>query len=160
MARAPRKPVDPWEAALAALARRALTEAEIRRKLSRKGVPDAAIDEVLARLRRLRYVDDREVAYNHAARRAREGRRGPLRVFRELLARGIDGELAREAVDAAYPREEDRERARAALSRLSPGGVPRDPAERARLFRKMIRQGFAAGEVRALLDEVDDDGIP
>jgi len=160
MARASRRPVDPWEAALAALARRALTEAEIRRKLSRKGVPDGAIDEVLSRLRRLRYVDDRDVAYNHAAQRAREGRRGPLRVFRELLARGIPGELAREAVDAAYPRDEERERARRALARLAPGGIPRDPAERARLFRKMIRQGFAAGEVRALLDEVDDDGIP
>jgi len=160
MARASGRPADPWQAALAALARRALTEAEVRRKLARKGCPGEEVEAVLERLRRLRYVDDREVAYNHAAHRAREGRRGPLRVFRELLARGVSEELAREAVAAAFPEDGRREQARRALARVAPGGVPRDPAERARVFRKMIRRGFAAAEVRALLDEDDDDGIP
>ncbi len=162
MASAPRTPPDPWEAALAALARRALTEAEIRRRLARRGVPGEEIGRVLARLRRLGYVNDREVAYNHAAWRAREGRHGPLRVFRELLARGIPRETARGAVDAAFPPEGTLEGARRALRRLAPGGIPGDPAERARLFRRMVRRGFPAAEVRALLDEdeVDDDGIP
>ena len=158
-----------WEIATAALARRELTRAELSRKLRARGVGESEISATLERLARLGYVDDRRVAYNHAAWRAGEGRRGRLRVRRELLARGIPEDLVAEALAEAFPPEDEAARLDRLVERLTGGrGVPGESGEQARLARRLLRAGFPAALVRARLErtgfpaaaqETDDDDI-
>ncbi len=162
---------DAWDQALAFLARRAYTLAEIERKLSQKGHPSGVIAEVLGRLRELRLVDEGTLAYNHAARRAEEGRHGPDRVRRELLARGLSRSIVDEAMRQAFPSEDGDAPLVAAILRLTRGsGVPEDPASRARLARRLLRAGFRRSQVMRLtgggggggfgdLTEDDDDAL-
>jgi regulatory protein len=151
-----------WERALDALSRRALTFQEIAGKLRRAGHAEPEIDDVLARLGRSSFVDDRQVAYNHAERRAEEGRRGPLRVRAELLQRGIDPALADDAVAAAFPPDHARDRIRRAAEKLAgAGGIPHDRAGRAKLARRLARAGFPLEAVTAWFEESPEgDEIP
>ncbi|GAB4374650.1 MAG: hypothetical protein Kow0062_12870 [Acidobacteriota bacterium] len=151
-----------WDIATAALARRALTRAELVRRLRRREVPQAEIDATLARLERLGFVDDRRVAYNHAAHRAEQGRRGRLRVRRELLARGIPEPLVDEVLAETFPPEDERDRLERLFAQLTAGrGVPEDERERARLARRLLRAGFPGAMVRARLEQADaEPGAP
>jgi regulatory protein len=158
-----------WDTALNALSRRSYSLAEIARKLREKSFDPAEIDEVRERLVRLKLVDERGVAYNHAARRAEEGRRGRVRVRQEMLARGLDPALVDEALDEAFPAESERERFRGAVEKLMRGAPPpREPAKRQRLLRRLVRDGFPQGMIRELSDdwesqvatfEDEDDGL-
>jgi regulatory protein len=160
-----------WETALDALARRARSIAEIRRKLLAKGFDVSEVEEVEARLRRLGLVDDRSVAYNHASRRAEEGRRGRRRVRRELLARGLDPAIVEEALDDAFPENDEEMRLRAALDRRTRGRAGAlDGSGRERVIRGLVRDGFPVGLVLRVLGdgegsrsvhiEDEDDGFP
>ena len=51
-----------FEAAVKMLARRALSEADVREKLLRKGHPDEDVERALERLARAGYLDDQRVA--------------------------------------------------------------------------------------------------
>jgi len=156
-----KKPRNAWNDALAALARRALTSRELRRKLRRHHDEDS-VDETLRRLVEARYVDDDQVAYNHAFARAKAGRRGPLRVKAELLARGVDREAADAAVSAAYPDDElpvavgraaafiDR-RADSAGAERDEDGDRRPREARERTARKLMTAGFPHSAVAAWL---------
>jgi regulatory protein len=151
-----------WERALDALSRRALTAGEVAEKLRRAGHPEQEVDDALERLLRLSFVDDRQVAYNHAERRAEEGRRGALRVRAELLRRGIDPTLADEAIADAFPPDHVRDRIRRAAGKLAgSGGVPSDRAGRTKLAQRLARAGFPLEEVRAWFEESSgEDDIP
>lgn len=140
---------DIHDVALALLARRAHTLAELRRKLLQKRFDPEAIEAECGRLAALRFVGDEDLAYNFARRRAEEGRRGPARVRAELLARGIDPETAGAAVRAAFSPEDGAAALAAALRRLVASGV-RDPA---RLARRLVRAGFPRSGVVALLEQ-------
>ncbi len=139
---------DIHEAALAYLARRAHGRAELARKLLRKGFDRDAVDAELDRLRAARLVDDGDLAYNFALRRAAEGRRGAARVRAELAARGIDAEAAGAAVRAAFTPEAEEDALRAAFRRQVRSGQT-DPV---RLARRLVRDGFPVSRVRALLE--------
>ncbi|MDH3284461.1 MAG: RecX family transcriptional regulator [Acidobacteriota bacterium] len=144
----PPQTTDPWKMALAALSRRDLTAAEIRRKLTRKKVTKDSVERVLARLAERGYVDDRNVAYNHARLRAEQGRRGPRRVRAEMIARGLPPALVDEVLREAFPSAEDGPALARAVSKIcGPAGPPEAREERERLARKLIRAGFAPGAV-------------
>lgn len=138
--------------ALAALARRALSAREVTVRLLRAGCAQAEIASVLEKLAAGGYLDDRELAYNLAARRAGEGRRGPARVRAELLGRGLDPGLVDRAVSAAFPSGEGEERARQALQKILGGrGLPEEATDRQRLARRLLRQGFSGALVKRLV---------
>ncbi len=158
-----------WEIATAALARREHTRAELARKLRARQITPDEVARTLERLARLGFVDDRRVAYNHAAYRAEEGRRGRLRVRRELLARGIPESLVDEALSETFPPEDESDRLERLIDRITAGrGVPAGERERVRLARRLLRAGFPAGMVRARIErggavrveqETDDDEL-
>ena len=146
----------PFAAALDMLARRALTAHEVSSRLARRGFDPEVIDRALARLLDSRLVDDQSLAYNHARRRAEEGRVGPYRVEQELKARGIDGTLAKEAVRAAFGPEDLADALRRAVAKAAGGATglsSTDPAARIRLARRLVRRGFPVGLVQRTLSE-------
>lgn len=146
----------PVAAALAMLARRALTAHEVSSRLARRGFDQQVIAQTLVRLLDSRLVDDHSLAYNHARRRAEEGRVGPYRVEQELKVRGIEDTLAQEAVRAAFGPDDLADALRRAVAKAAGGAAgltEADPAARIRLARRLVRRGFPVGLVQRTLSE-------
>ncbi len=121
--------------ALELLARRAHFRSQLAAKLAARGFPPAAVQEALDGLCERGYLDDRAAARQWAEGAARHHRYGPRRLRAELLARGVEAEVADEAVAAALGAGE-REQARAAAARFRGS----DPAA---LARHLDRKGFS-----------------
>jgi regulatory protein len=85
-----------YEAAVRLLARRAHSQAELRRKLGRRGYDEGEVDEVLTRLTQAGYLDDRAFAEGHVRRRSSS--RGPMALSAELAARGVDRRVSSAAL--------------------------------------------------------------
>jgi regulatory protein len=134
---------DAWQVALKQLAVRARSTHEVRQALARRGYPSEDIARVIARLTAARYLNDAEFAITWVSMRARRGAVGPLRLTRELHAKGIaEGEIqaALRAVSGENdPGEAVREAARRKLKSLA--GLPAEVARR-RLAAYLARRGF------------------
>ncbi len=148
-------------AGLQLLARRELSEAQIRQRLTRRGYQSEDIDTAVARLRDERALDDRRVATAIARTETRVRGRGRLRVKRQIEAAGISGTLAQEAIDEVFADLDSDALLNAALERRLRGRTTiADDREFQRLFRYLAAQGFESDRVLAALRDVDRRGRP
>jgi regulatory protein len=134
-------------AALRILARREISEQDLRRRLRRQQFPAADIDTAVSRLLASGALDDRRVAFAFARTRLTVKRHGRARVERELEAMGVARDLAREAVAVTFADTDEREAIAKAIQRRRRAGRPVDAAERRRLQAYLIRQGFSPDAV-------------
>jgi len=144
---------DAMSAAMAQLARRALTRVELERRLA-GDFSETTIAAVLARLEELRLVDDRALAERVARRRFESGRAGRYRVRAELRRRGVPEELLEDAIALSVPSEGERASARIELERfIRSRARRRETRERtaAAAFRHLVGRGYPADLVRDLL---------
>jgi len=145
----PERP-DAWQTALKWLAVRARTTHEVRTALARGGYATEEIDAVIARLAAARYLDDADFARTWVSIRAQRGTAGPVRLARELRAKGIpDGEIAAalRRLSAEWDSAEAAgEAARRKLKSLH--GLPAETARR-RLVAYLERRGFSRDLVLA-----------
>jgi regulatory protein len=158
-------PGDP-ESVARAICLRALTGAAKTRRqladlLARRGVPDEAAVAVLDRLTEVGLIDD--AAFARAWVGSRQAGRGLARraLRAELHAKGVDGEIAAEAV-ALVDEDDERAAARELVRRRLAGMGRLDRATATRrligmLARKGYSGGLAAAVVREALDERDLD---
>jgi regulatory protein len=154
-----------YAAGLAMLARRELSEAQVRERLARKEHDPAAIDAAVERLVAVRAIDDRRVAAAAALTAARVKSRGRARVLREVQALGIPADIADEAVNQVFGAIDESALLDRALARRlrGPAARIRDAAHFRRLLQQLVRQGFAPGAViaalkaRARRDDVPDE---
>jgi regulatory protein len=138
--------------ALALLARRELSEAQIRRHLARRGHDARAIDGAVERLKADRSLDDERVAGAIARTELRLRPRGRIRVRQRIEAAGIDPAIAARAVDAAFADVDADALLEAALARRLRGlETPLTDADLGRLYRALTAQGFEPDRVLALL---------
>jgi regulatory protein len=129
------------------MARRAHSRAELRRKLGRRGYPEAEIAEAVARLAEMRLQDDGQFAAGHVRRRS--GSRGPRALSTELAARGIDRGLADQAL-AAFTPEAQLASATELAGRLAARSQPAGYQELLNsVGTKLVRRGFGPGVARA-----------
>ncbi len=97
-----------YERALKLLASRPRSEAEVRRKLRDHEVPEAALEEVLVRLRRAGLVNDQEFAHFWVENRATFRPRSKRALQAELRRKGVPPEtlskalVATDDADSAY----------------------------------------------------------
>jgi regulatory protein len=136
-------------AALRLLGRRDYTRAELTSKLTTRGYPAAPVRDVLAGLAADGLVDDRRAAGAHVRTASRIKDRGRQRIARELAARGVDEDVAADALGQIDPDDE-----RAALRRLlarSPLPPHPTPADRRRVFQRLVRRGFSIDLVAKML---------
>ena len=129
--------------------------------MRRRLEPDA-IDEAVARLKRERALDDARVAGAFARTAVRLKGRGPMRLERDLQALGIERGAARAAVREILADTDERTLARQALARRWRRAERPEPADAARLYRALLRQGFGPSAARAALTALgapDDDTL-
>ncbi len=139
------------------LAVRPRSRRELERRLRRRGYPEEAIREILARLEEVGLLDDGAFARQWVESRMLRGM-GPDAVERELIRRfGVDPRQAREAVEAVYDGDTGYGRARARLEQWW-RQLARDPRGRRKLFERAWRRGIPAAWVERFLQEIGEDG--
>ena len=137
--------------ALRQLARRELSEAQIRQRLSRRGFTTDDIDDAVTRLRQDGSLDDARVAAAIARSQLSIRKRGARRVRREIEAAGIAPSLAERAVAEVYADVDAEALLTAAIDRrLGPRRLG-DDREMARLYRYLVGQGFESDRAMAAL---------
>jgi regulatory protein len=143
--------VDAYVLALSWLARRELSEQQVRTRLARRGCSTEDIDAAVARLVQERAIDDGRVAGAFARTAAGTRLRGRSRVEQDLLALGIDGETARRALETTFAELDEGALLDRALSKKWPVGASLDERGVARVCRALLRQGFAPDQIMAAL---------
>jgi regulatory protein len=140
------------------------TRQQLAELLARRGIPDEAAETVLDRFTEVGLIDD--AAFARAWVSSRQAGRGLARraLSSELRAKGVDAEVAAEAVEAV---DDDDERAAASrlVERRLRGMARLDRATATRrligmLARKGYSGGLAAAVVREALDGADEAGLP
>ena len=134
------------------LARRELSEAQVRQRLARRDYQADAIDEAVERLKATRSLDDARVAGAIARMEAGIRKRGRLRVRRRIEAAGIAAPVAQRAVDEVFQDvDADALLAAAIERRLHGRDRIADEREFARLYRYLLGQGFESDRIGAAL---------
>ena len=133
------------------LARRPYSEAELRRYLETKKVPEPVIRATLDKLERLGYVDDRAFARYWVENRERFRPRGVRALRYELQRKGIAPEIIDAVLQDVDPHASARRAAQSYARRLR--GLQRRAA-RNKLAGFLQRRGFAYAVVREVVEEV------
>src|SRR5437764_11156675 len=89
------------------LARRELSEKQVRQRLARKEYGQDDIDEAIARLRAERAIDDQRVAEAIARTETGIRKRGKVRVRMQIERAGIGKETAKAAIDSVFESVDD-----------------------------------------------------
>jgi regulatory protein len=145
-----------YASALLLLSYRPRAEGELRQRLRRKGLPEAAIDDALVRLRRTGLVDDEQFSRAWVENRGSgASARGMSLLAAELRAKGIDSETITEALAGTDESELALAAARPRAARLA--GLEYGDFRR-RLAGFLQRRGFGydatAAAVRQLWREL------
>ncbi len=134
------------------LARRELSEQQVRQRLARRGHSEDAIDDAIARLRQERAIDDTRTAEAIARTETTVRRRGKLRVRMQIQRAGISPAIAKRAVDSTFESVDLDALIEASLAkRLRHRQTIADDREAQRLYRYLIGQGFEHDRVEAVL---------
>jgi regulatory protein len=144
--------MDAYLDAIKMLARRELSESQVRQRLARRGYDEDRIDAAIQRLKNERAIDDRRVASAIARNETQIKRHGKLRVRRQIENAGIARETARQAVTEAFEDLDEGALLEAALDKRLRGRLTiGSDAEFQRLYRSLIAQGFEADAVMKVL---------
>lgn len=135
------------------LAYRDRTQEEIRRHLRTKEIPPSAIQEVVADLKELGYVDDQKFAINWGEALIRSKKIGKRRLELELLAKGIASSEVAKAIETLYAEREEWDLALASGRKKWAGlkGLDRQKKTR-RLAQFLQRKGFPADIIFKIVD--------
>ena len=134
------------------LARRELSEAQVRQRLTRRGHESTAIDDAVARLRAEHAIDDARVAEAIARTETSVRRRGRLRVRLKIERAGIAAATAKSAVDQAFDAIDDDRLIEASIAkRLHGRETIADDREFQRMYRYLVVQGFEPDRIMTAL---------
>jgi regulatory protein len=144
--------MDAYIDGLKLLARRELSEQQVRQRLARKGHDQDAIDDAVDRLRQERAIDDARVADAIARTETATKRHGKLRVRMQIERAGIARETAKSAVDDAFEAIDDEALIEASLAKRLRGRTAiEDDREFQRLYRYLTAQGFESDRIMKAL---------
>jgi len=136
--------------ALQLLARRELSVEGVRARLADRQHSAADIDRAIALLLENGALDDARVARAYARTASGVKGRGRVRVARELQEMGIARDVAAEAIAEVFGDVDERSLiARAVQKKLGVRSRVTTPAEAARLYQYLMRQGFTPAAVAA-----------
>ena len=144
------------EAAMTFLGHRARTEAEIRRKLERKGFTVDIVAAVLARLRELGYVDDARFARDFVRDRFNHRGYGPERLRVALRQAGVDSGLIEETLSGWVDKDRlfDAALSLAEKKWRKVASEPDAMRRRRKLYNYLLRRGYATETVREVVEHI------
>lgn len=142
-------PAELREAALRLLARREHSRLELSRKLTRRGWPEPAVEELMDELAAANLQSDERYAESYVRQRIGKAY-GPVRIRAELSERGIGRSQAARAFEAESP-DWFSIAADWYEKRYGPE-PPADLKEKSRRQQALARRGFAHEHIRELLD--------
>jgi regulatory protein len=130
------------------LARRPFSIAELRRALARKFPAHAGIEDAIARLRGLGYLDDKKFAEQMASSLARNRSYGRYRIQRELKAKLVDYRHIPPAIERAFEESDERELLNRTIERkVRTMKLPLTPRKLQSLCQSLLRRGFSSGDI-------------
>ena len=130
------------------LARRPYSVAELRRALQRKFPAHTGIEDAIARLRGLGYLDDKKFAEQMASSLARNRAYGRHRIRRELKAKLVDYRHIAPAVEQAFEESDERELLNRTIDRkVRTMKMPLTPRKWQSLCQSLLRRGFSSGDI-------------
>jgi regulatory protein len=131
------------------------SRAELHRKLKRQEWGDAVIESVLADLSRMGYLDDARFARTKALSAAQHKKHGRRRAYVELIKSGVEGGVARRALEDVYDAHDSTRVARELAMKQRDRLMKLDPiVARRRLVGMLQRRGFEYESIRPVIDEV------
>jgi regulatory protein len=151
-----------YEYAVASLGRKMRTVAELKRLMRARLEPgdsgEAVIDAVIARLKDQKYLNDTRYATAYTQYRQSNEKFGRRRVVTDLKLKGVHSDIIDKVVAGAYEEINEEQLARQFLERKRLK-KPASERESARIFRMLLRAGFASGTIFKILKQwnVDDE---
>ena len=144
-----------YQYAIAALARRMRSVAELKRLLRSRVESETEIGQPLVELgiRRLKdqgYLNDASYAAAYSQFRRENQKFGPRRVITDLKAKGLHGEVIQAAVDSTFAGVNEERLAREYLRRKRIG-KPENNKDASRIVRQLIRAGFSSATTFKIL---------
>ena len=152
-----------YDYAIGALGRRMRSVAELKRLLRNRVEADTEIGKTLVelivvRLKDQGYLNDAKYAAAFSSYRRDNEKFGRIRVVNDLKAKGVHGEVIDKAVSSAYEDVKEETLARQYLRRKRlQKPKERDQKQAARIFRNLMRAGFGAKTIFAILKQWDVD---
>ncbi len=132
--------------AMAYLSRAEHTRRNLSLKLRKKGHEEGAIVHALDRLESREYVSDRRFAESWLRSRAQRRNEGHGKLLAGLLARGVSGTVAREALERLFTETDERSLCAAAMEKLVRTGKTGD-----KLTLSLVRKGFSLSMIRSCM---------
>ena len=150
-----------YEYAVGALARRARSVAELKRLLRNRveagtEIGQTLVELVIVRLKNQGYLNDAKYAAAYSSYRRDNEKFGRMRVVTDLKIKGVHGDVIEKAVSSAYDAVNEEKLAREYLRRKRLQ-KPKDQKQAARIFRQLVRAGFAFKTIFAILKKWDVD---
>jgi regulatory protein len=154
-----------YEYAVGALGRKMRTVAELKRlmreRVKQQGeIGQLLVEVVVAKLKEQKYLNDTNYAESYSRFRKENEKFGRQRVVQDLKAKGVHGDIIEKTVGAAYADVNEEQLAREFLQRkrIKKPATQRDAAK---VFRTLVRAGFASKAIFRILKtwDVDDETI-
>jgi regulatory protein len=140
-----------WTYALKVLSGRALSMGEVREKLRRRAEKASDVDDIVARLKDLGYLDDLRFAESFASARLHNDLLGRTRVIQDLRHRRVAPTVAENTVKKVYEDVDEqaliedwiRRKYRMAVRE----GLFQSEKDLASAYRRLVHAGFRTGEI-------------
>ena len=151
--------------ALRMLTARARSETQLREKLlAKEWLDHSLLDECIARLKELNYINDSSFAHNYALSRLQTRAIGKSRLARELTEKKVSREIIEQTLEAVFEEvPEDDLLEKAIVKHIRLHGVPNDPKSAKRIFAHLMRRGFQydliARRLRSIRQDMDEQEI-
>lgn len=155
----PREPALPYAVKL--LAARTYSTRKLREKLRIKGYLAEEIDAAIARLQEKKLLDDERYAEGFVRTRIETHPRGKSALVRDLVARGVSGATAKQAVNESLSAEQEFDLAAELVERKGRqyAGLDKETRRR-RLTALLARRGFRPDTIRKVLSLPVDQDLP
>ena len=154
-----------YEYAVGALGRKMRTVAELKRlmreRVKHQGeLGQLLVEVVILKLKEQKYLNDTNYAESYSRFRKENEKFGRQRVVQDLKAKGVHSDIIDKTVGAAYADVNDEQLARQYLQRKRIK-QPSDQKQAAKIFRALVRAGFATRVIFRILKtwDVDDETI-
>lgn len=152
-----------YDYAVAALARRMRSVAELKRLLRNRVEADTEfgktlVELIIVRLKDQGYLNDASYAAAFSSYRRDNEKFGRRRVVTELKAKGVHGDVIEKAVSSVYDEVKEENLARDYLRRKRlQKPQAKNQKQTARIFRQLMRAGFGSKVIFAILKKWDVD---